>query len=440
MGFLTNTAKQLLPRSLLGRSLMIIVTPLVLLQLVSAFIFYESHWDKVSVRLARGVAGDIGSVITLLHQFPDPEDRAWVFGLAADHMELAVALQEKGILPNEPVHPQDLTERALTDALREQVSQPFKLDPDSLDRFYGVSIQLPIGVLEVMVPRKRLFSSTVYVFVLWMVGTSMILFGVATIFMRNQVKPIRRLAIAADNFGKGREVVRVKPEGATEVRQATLAFLSMRERILRQISQRTDMLSGVSHDLRTPLTRMKLQLAMSGDAEGISDLRTDVAEMEHMLESYLAFARGEGTEQPRLANLTELLGEITEQARRNGGLIDLHCEGSFTMPLRPNALKRALANLIDNAQRYAKHVWIRAGRRADAIEILIDDDGPGIPADKRDEVFRPFYRLDSSRNPETGGSGLGLAIALDIVRGHGGDIELTDAPTGGLRARVRLPV
>lgn len=440
MGFLTNAAKQLLPRSLLGRSLMIIVTPLVLLQLVSAFIFYESHWDKVSVRLARSVAGDIGSVITLLRQFPDPQDRAWVFGLAADHMELAVALQEKGILPNEPVHPQDLTERALIDALREQVSQPFHLDPDALDRFYIVSIQLPAGVLEVMVPRKRLFSSTVYVFVLWMVGTSMILFGVATIFMRNQVKPIRRLAIAADNFGKGREVVRVKPEGATEVRQATLAFLSMRERILRQISQRTDMLSGVSHDLRTPLTRMKLQLAMSGDAEGVSELRTDVAEMEHMLESYLAFARGEGTEQPRLANLTDLLGEITEQARRNGGLIDLHCEGSFTMPLRPNALKRALANLIDNAQRYAEHVWIRAGRRADAIEILVDDDGPGIPADKRDEVFRPFYRLDSSRNPETGGSGLGLAIALDIVRSHGGDIELADAPTGGLRARVRLPV
>jgi two-component system osmolarity sensor histidine kinase EnvZ len=440
MGFLTNTAKHLLPRSLLGRSLMIIVTPLVLLQLVSAVIFYESHWDKVSVRLARGVAGDIGSVITLLRQFPDPEDRAWVFGLAADHMELAVALQEKGILPNEPVHPQGLTERALIDALREQVGRPFQLDSESLERFYMVSIQLPAGVLEVIVPRKRLFSSTVYVFVLWMVGTSMILFGVATIFMRNQVKPIRRLAIAADNFGKGREMVRVKPEGATEVRQATLAFLSMRERILRQISQRTDMLSGVSHDLRTPLTRMKLQLAMSGDAEGISDLRTDVDEMEHMLEGYLAFARGEGTEQPRLANLTDLLAEITEQARRNGGQIDLHCEGAFTMPLRPNALKRAIANLIDNAQRYAKHVWIRAGRRADAIEILIDDDGPGIPADKRDDVFKPFFRLDNSRNPETGGSGLGLAIALDIVRGHGGDIELADAPTGGLRARVRLPV
>jgi two-component system osmolarity sensor histidine kinase EnvZ len=440
MGFLSSTVKQLLPRSLLGRSLMIIVTPLVLLQLVSAFIFYETHWDKISLRLARGVAGDIGAVMSLLRQFPDPEHRGWIFALAADHMELAVALQEKAILPNEPVRPQGVTERALIDALREQVTRPFLLDTESLDRFYVVSIQLPTGVLEVIVPRKRLFSSTVYVFVLWMVGTSLILFGVATIFMRNQVKPIRRLAIAAENFGKGREVVRVKPEGATEVRQATAAFLAMRERILRQISQRTDMLSGVSHDLRTPLTRMKLQLAMSGDTEGIKDLRTDVAEMEHMLESYLAFARGEGTEQPRLANLTDLLTEITEQARRNGALVDFHCEGTFTMPFRPNALKRAIANLIDNALRYAKHVWIRAGRRADTIEILIDDDGPGIPADKRDDVFKPFFRLDSSRNPETGGSGLGLAIALDIVRGHGGDIELADAPTGGLRARVRLPI
>ncbi|WP_316979148.1 ATP-binding protein [Shumkonia mesophila] len=440
MGFLTDTAKRLLPRSLLGRSLMIIVTPLVLLQLVSAAIFYESHWDKISLRLARGVAGDIGTVISLLRQFPDAEDRNWIFRLAADHMELTVALQEKAILPNQPAQPRGVTEQAMDDALREQVTQPFVLDTESLDRFYVASIQLPAGVLEVIVPRKRLFSSTVYVFVLWMIGTSMILFGVATIFMRNQVKPIRRLAVAADNFGKGREVVRVKPEGATEVRQATTAFLAMRERIQRQISQRTDMLSGVSHDLRTPLTRMKLQLAMSGDADGISDLRTDVAEMEHMLEGYLAFARGEGTEQPRLANLTDLLAEVAEQARRNGGQIDLHCEGPFTMPLRPNALKRAIANLIDNALRYAEHVWIRAGRRADAIEILIDDDGPGIPADKRDEVFKPFFRLDSSRNPETGGSGLGLAIARDIVRGHGGDIELGEAPTGGLRARVRLPV
>lgn len=440
MGSLTSTVKRLLPHSLLGRSLMIIVTPLVVLQLVSALIFYETHWDKVSLRLARGVAGDITAVIALLREFPEPEDRGWIFGLAADTMELVIALQEDAILPNEPVRAQGQTEQALVDALNERLNRPFQVDADSLDKFYRVSIQLPIGVLEVITPRKRLFSSTVYVFVLWMVGTSLILFGVATIFMRNQVKPIRRLAIAADNFGKGREVARVKPEGATEVRQATAAFLAMRERILRQIGQRTDMLSGVSHDLRTPLTRMKLQLAMSGDAEGIKDLRTDVAEMEHMLESYLAFARGEGTEQPRPANLTGLLTEIVEQARRNGGLIDLHCEGSFTVQFRPNALKRALANLIDNALRYAEHVWIRAGRRADAIEILIDDDGPGIPADKRDDVFKPFFRLDGSRNPATGGSGLGLAIALDIVRGHGGDIELADAPTGGLRVRVQLPL
>jgi len=440
MGPLRTAIKRILPRSLLGRSLMIIVTPLVLLQVVSASIFYESHWDKISLRLARGVAGDIAAVTALMRQFPEPSNRTWIFGLASDHMDLAIALQEKAILPNEPPQPEDLTEQALVDALHEQLSQPFQLDSQSLDRFYIVRIQLREGVLEVITPRKRLFSSTVYVFVLWMVGTSMILFGVATIFMRNQVKPIRRLAQAADDFGKGRDVARFKPEGAQEVRQAASAFMAMRERILRQISQRTEMLAGVSHDLRTPLTRMKLQLAMAGDDDGISGMRTDVGEMEHMLESYLAFARGEGTEQPQPSNLSALMNEIAAQARRNNGLIDLHCEGEFILPFRPNAMKRALANLVDNALRYADHAWVRAGRRADAIEILIDDDGPGIPADRREDVFKPFFRLESSRNPATGGTGLGLAIARDIVRSHGGDIELGDAPTGGLRVRVNLPL
>ena len=440
MGPLRTAIKQILPRSLLGRSLMIIVTPLVLLQVVSASIFYESHWDKISVRLARGVAGDVATVITLMRQFPEAANRNWIFGLASDNMDLAVALQEKAILPNEPARGDDMTEQSLADALGEQVSQPFHIDGRSLDRHFIVRVQLRDGILEVLVPRKRLFSSTVYVFVLWMVGTSLILFGVATIFMRNQVKPIRRLAQAADNFGKGREAVRFKPEGATEVRQAAAAFTVMRERILRQISQRTEMLAGVSHDLRTPLTRMKLQLAMAGDDDGVSGLRTDVAEMEHMLESYLAFARGEGAEQPQPANLTQLMNEIAAQARRNNGLIDLHCEGEFVLPFRLNAMKRALANLVDNALRYADHAWVRVGRRADAIEILIDDDGPGIPADKREDVFKPFFRLESSRTPATGGSGLGLSIALDILRGHGGDIVLGDAPTGGLRVRVTLPL
>ena len=431
--------KGLLPRSLLGRSLMIIVTPLVLLQVVSGFIFYESHWDKVTLRLARNLAGDIASVITLLRQ--DPGNPEPIFDMAAEHMEMRLHVKTGDILPNTPPDESGLMERALVRAMREYVGKPFQIDTHSLDRNVVIRIQMTDGVLIVVTTRKRLFSSTTYIFVLWMVGTAMILFGVAVVFMRNQVKPIRRLALAADTFGKGRDAPSFKPEGAQEVRQAATAFIAMRDRIQRQITQRTEMLAGVSHDLRTPLTRMKLQLELLGDREGVADLKGDVEEMEYMLEGYLAFARGEGSETPRPTSLTALLGDVVAQARRKGGdAIDLHTEGEITVPIRPAAMKRCVTNLIDNALRYADHVSVRAGRRGDAIEITVDDDGPGIPEDRRDDVFKPFFRLETSRNPVTGGVGLGLTIARDVLRGHGGDIQLSASPSGGLRARLRLPV
>ncbi len=434
-----SVIKRFLPRSLLGRSLMIIVTPLVLLQVVSGFIFYESHWDKVTLRLARNLAGDIAGTITLLRQNPD--NPTLVFDMAEEHMEMRLRMKKGDILPNTPPDESGLMEKMLVRAMREYVGKPFQIDTHSLDRHVVIRIQLTDSVLEVITTRKRLFSSTTYIFVLWMVGTAMILFGVAVIFMRNQVKPIRRLAFAADTFGKGRGAPSFKPEGAQEVRQAATAFIAMRDRIQRQITQRTEMLAGVSHDLRTPLTRMKLQLELLGDREGVADLKDDVEEMEYMLEGYLAFARGEGSETPTPTNLTALLGDVVAQARRKGGdAIDLHTEGEFTVPVRPAAMKRCVTNLVDNALRYADHVSVRAGRRGDAVEITIDDDGPGIPEDRRDDVFKPFFRLESSRNPVTGGVGLGLTIARDVLRGHGGEIELGDSPSGGLRARLRLPV
>jgi two-component system osmolarity sensor histidine kinase EnvZ len=432
--------KRFLPKSLLGRSLLIIVTPLILLQIVSGLIFYQSHWDKVMLRLARGVAGDIGAVINLLRQDADPAHRERVFGVAAENMELVVTLQPDAVLPNAKPVGGELMEDMLIEAMTDYVGKPFRIDTRSRERYVVIDVQLTEGVLRVIAPRKRLFSSTVYVFVLWMIGTSLILFAVATIFMRNQVKPIRRLAIAADNFGKGREGAPFKPEGATEVRQAAAAFIAMRDRIRRQISQRTTMLSGVSHDLRTPLTRMKLQLAMSRPTPDIEAMRADVAEMERMIDGYLAFARGEGAEAPQPTNLTRLLNDTVAQARRKGGIVDLHMEGDVTLPLRPNAFKRCITNLIENAMRYANHVWVRLATRGDSVEITIDDDGPGIPPEKREEVFKPFFRLEDSRNPETGGIGLGLTIARDVIHGHGGDIVLGESPNGGLRARVRMPI
>ncbi|MCR6630053.1 MAG: ATP-binding protein [Magnetospirillum sp.] len=441
---MTNAAwwlKRLLPHGLLGRSLLIIVTPLIVVQLVSTYIFYATHWDTVAKRLALALAGDVGAVIESLRAFPDPESQLRVLRIASSKMELDIRFQAGGILPNGPQEePRGIMDAALYDSLAERVQRPFQVDSRSFEREVLVRVQLHDGLLEVYVPRKRLFSSTTYIFVLWMVGTSMLLLGIATIFMRNQVRSVRKLAAAADSFGKGHEVPNFKPEGATEVRQAAVAFNLMRDRIRRQIQQRTEMLAGVSHDLRTPLTRMKLQLAMMGGTEGSAELEEDVAEMERMVEGYLAFARGEGSEKPAPTDVGALLEEVVGRYRRQGSEIDLHVEDKVTMTLRPHALSRALSNLIGNALRYGGHVWVRAGCRPDAVEILVDDDGPGIPAEKRDEVFKAFHRLEHSRNVSTGGVGLGLTIARDIARSHGGDVLLEDSPLGGLRARVRLPL
>jgi two-component system osmolarity sensor histidine kinase EnvZ len=436
----TPFLKRILPKSLLGRSLMIIVMPLVLLQVIAALIFYESHWHKVSLTLSRGVAGDIAAVIDLMRINPEEENRDWIFDLAATNMNLFVTFKEGEILSSSRSVLSGKMEETLIKAMREAVGRPFYMDSESLERSVAIDVQLSTGVLHVTTPRKRLFSSTTYVFVLWMIGSSLVLFAVATIFMRNQVKPIRRLAEAADDFGKGRDAPKFKPEGATEVRQAAAAFIDMRDRIQRQISQRTKMLAGVSHDLRTPLTRMKLQLEMASGDASLAALKDDIAEMEHMLEGYLAFARGEGGEDPVETSLGELLNAVVARARRQGGVIDLHVESMMTVPLRPKVFRRCVTNLIENAMRYAEHVSLKAGRRGDLVEITIDDDGPGIPEDLRDDVFKPFFRIDESRNPGTGGVGLGMTIARDVVRAHGGEIELADSPNGGLRARIKLPL
>ena len=295
--------------------------------------------------------------------------------------------------------------------------------------------------MSVTAPGERLFSSTTYIFIMWMVGSSLILFAVASVFMRNQVRPIRRLAQAVDGFGKGREVDDdFRSGGALEVRQAATAFNLMRERIRRQIRQRTDMLSGVSHDLRTPLTRMRLQLAMLGEGSEIDDLRADIDDMEKMIDGYLTFARGEGDEVAVETDLPALIEDLVLGWRRNKVAIDYHVEGQIKAWMKPRALQRCLDNLIANANRYGDHVWVRVGKRDEMTEIIIDDDGPGIPENEREKAFRPFYRVDQSRNPDTGGTGLGLAIARGVARAHGGDIILEDSPHNGLRARMRLPL
>ncbi len=437
--------KRFLPRSLFGRAVLIIVTPMVLLQVISTWVFYDRHYSTVTKRLAQGLAGDIGAVIQIMIRNPGSVERLQTFRLAYRTMSLTLRFEDGARLPD--VTPTEsfgpfatILDRRLTIALKAQVARPFLMDTSTLEDQVEIQVQMADGVLRVLAPRNRLFSSTTYIFIMWMVGSSIVLFVVALLFMRNQVRPIRRLALAADSFGKGRDVTDFKPEGAAEVRQAAAAFLLMRDRIKRQIEQRTEILAGVSHDLRTPLTRMKLQLAMLDTTPETENLKIDVTAMERMVEGYLAFARGEGEEQPRPVEISGLLRNVVGQMRRDGGVIDLHVEEAMTLPLRPETVRRCLSNLIGNAQRHGEHVSVRAGPRDKVIEITIDDDGPGIPPPQREDVFKPFFRLEGSRNPETGGVGLGLTIARDVARNHGGDLVLEDAPGGGLRARLWLPV
>ena len=433
--------KSWMPTGLLGRSLLILMTPMLLLQIVTVLIFFERHWDTVARQLSRGLAGDVAYVIDYLGQFPDEEHYQWIQHSARGRMQLDIVFEPNEILEQQIIEPPlGLVSEELYVALNERLQRPFYFNLDLDDRNLEIRVQLKEGVLSIVAPRKRLYNSTTYIFFMWIAGSALILYGVAVIFMRNQVRPIRRLAKAADQFGRGVNVDNFKPEGAAEVRLAATSFMSMRDRIGRHLSQRTALLAGVSHDLRTPLTRMKLELAMQQSSPGVDALKQDVIDMERMVDAYLAFARGEEGEKAVPTDIGKLLTDQVGEALRDGQQIDLHIEDSLEMELRPQSLRRCVSNIMSNAGRYANNLSVRAGRRGQDYEIVFDDDGPGIPADKREEVFKPFYRLEESRNQATGGVGLGMTIARDSARGHGGDVFLEDAPGGGLRVRLVLPI
>jgi two-component system osmolarity sensor histidine kinase EnvZ len=432
--------KRVLPRSLFGRSLIIIVLPLVLAQLIATWIFYDRHWDTVQRRFATSVAGDVALMLDTM-RYVDRSELPSLFAQASASTELYYMFRPDEALPVDARETGlSQIEEQLGAALNERVRLPFLIDDDFDPRDVLISIELQDGVLQVAAPRKRLFTPTTYIFVLWMAGSSLVLLAIASIFMRNQVRALRRLAAAAERFGKGRDAPDFRLEGATEVRQAANAFLKMRDRIRRQITQRTEMLAGVSHDLRTPLTRMRLALELMRDKEPtVGELKADVMAMERMVQGYLDFARGEGPEQPRDIDLVLLIEEVAAAVRREGAQVSLALPEEFVLPLRPDAMRRCLANLLGNARRFASHIWVQVLPLRQGVDVLIDDDGSGIPPAERENVFRPFFRLDAARSPTTGGVGLGLTIARDVARGHGGELTLEDSPQGGLRVRLHLP-
>jgi two-component system osmolarity sensor histidine kinase EnvZ len=433
--------KAVMPKGLYGRALVIIIAPMVILQSVVAFVFMERHWNTVTRHLSAAVVGDIAALTEIAKSYPQEADHARLRKIAQERMGLTVDFLPLSDMP--PPGPKpffSLLDQALSKELRKQIGRPFWIDTVGRSALVEIRVQLENNVMRVFARRSAAYASNSEIFLLWMVGTSLVLLAVAIAFLRNQIRPILRLADAAESFGKGREVPDFQPRGAREVRRAAQAFIEMKTRIERAIEQRTAMLAGVSHDLRTVLTRFKLELALLGDRPEIDAMKKDVDEMGRMLEAYLAFARGDTGEQAAPTDMADFLDELKSDAERNGHSTNVSFHGYPIVTVKPAAFRRCLANLVSNAARFAKTIEIIGHRDHRYLTVTVDDDGPGIPAGMREEVFKPFLRLDDARNQDQVGTGLGLAIARDIARSHGGDIALDTSPLGGLRARVRVPV
>ena len=436
---LERPLRRFLPRSLLARSLLIILIPLLLSEAIALQIFYGSHLNIVSRRLSSAVAGEVTETLDLLARFPDTSDRDWIIASARRRYGLVMTLEPGAHLHfghrTNIIGPMD---DDLAAAMREIVRRPFTMDWTTDPQQVLLRVALDGGVLAIQAPRKRLDTGAIYLFLLWLTGSSLLLFTIAALFMRNQVRAIRRLSRAAETLGTGRETGPIKPEGAQEVRRAASAFNRMQERIGRFVTQRTELLAGVSHDLRTPLTRLRLSLAMlprtTEIGSDIAGMVSDVDDMERMIDGYLAFARGEGAERIRSVDFSAIVEDVCISARRSGLAVELAETRRIDLPLRPDAMRRALTNLVDNAQRHARRVAVAMQAQRRQVQVLVDDDGPGIPPARRETVFRAF------ETGAAGGTGLGLTIARDIVRAHGGDIILEASPLGGLRARIWLPL
>jgi len=395
----------------------------------------------VTRRLSAAVTQDISALIEIYRIYPHDADKSQIRKLAAERLGLQVDFLPVTDMP--PLGPKPFfspLDQALSQELRKQIGRPFWIDTVGKSSLVEIRIQLDDAVMRVFARRSAAYASNSEIFLLWMVGTSLVLLAVAILFLRNQIRPILRLTEAVESFGKGRDVPSFRPRGAREVRRAASAFIEMKSRVERAIDQRTTMLAGVSHDLRTVLTRFKLELALIGESPEVEPMKRDVDEMARMLEAYLAFARGDGGEQAAATDMEAFLEELKADAERHGHKTSVVFHGYPVVTVRPNAFKRCLANLVSNAARHSDAIAITGHRDHRWLTVTVDDDGPGIPAKLREDVFKPFLRLDDARNQDEGGTGLGLAIARDIARSHGGEITLGDSPLGGLRAAVRVPV
>ncbi len=450
--------KKLIPSSLYGRFLLLIVLPIFIVQLVSIYVFYYTHLDVISKQMARSVAAEMVFVKKTINQ-PNYVNLLKDF---SENTGINFSLEERRRLKRKKIGDSDWQKNKIYDYINPLVDpynrlkselnayqlKPYEIyeSPDN-DDFIIVKVQTNQGVLSFDVPIKRITSSSAYVFTFWMVLTALVTSIISIIFLRNQVRSIRNLSISAEKFGRGQNTSNIKPSGPKEIRSLAISFIKMKERVMRQITQRTDMLSAVSHDLRTPLTRMKLQLELMPPSEEVQELKSDVNDMEKMVEEYLDFARSDDKEKFNIVRIKNFLLEklINYYAKMNKKIgYNLQLSDELEIAVKRLALKRALMNLIDNAFNHGTKVELSASLSSNNLMITIDDNGPGIPPSERTKVFKPFYRIDNSRNLDkkgpSGGSGLGLAIAVDAITSHGGHIKLSDSPLGGLRVTIFIPI
>jgi len=441
-----------LPEGLYPRSLIIIIVPMVILQSLMVYFVLEQHWSEVTKQLSRSVARDMAFVVSVYENSDrSPKALKEIETLANQHLKLGFTALTNSKLPAQDDGPllslfssdfsRYLVEKKLSKYVDNRVEKPFRLNMAGQDGFVDASILVEDGlVFRFQVSENRVSAPKTLVLLFSVIGSSLILIVVAIAFLRKQVDPIVRLANAAKDFGMGREVVDFHPTGAMEVKSAARAFLNMKDRIARHVEQRTAMLAGVSHDLRTILTRFKLELAFLGGGEKVEALKEDVNEMQDMLEGYISFVKGDGGETTTERDIVEILKNIQSEFLRSGSQIRFDHQAPIVVMIKPDAFKRLMVNLVANAVRFGKQVVLDAKLKPGTLYVYVDDDGPGIARKSRDDVFRPFVRLDQARNQDSTGTGLGLAIARDIANSHGGRVVLEDSDLGGLRAIVEIPV